>query len=458
MSWIVSVVTATVLAILLAGFMIPQILLISFRKKLFDVPDGRKIHTSLVPRLGGIAFVPVIGFSIVLLLGIDLAMGRTALFAQVLANAKTIAFCFCALLMLYVVGLADDLVGVKYRAKFVVQVCCVAMLVVGGLGVADFHGFLGLEEIPWWGMWPFTLLLGIFIINAINLIDGIDGLASGLSSVAMVVYGVAFYLGGEYLYSILSFATLGVLLPFFYYNVFGNPEKQKKIFMGDTGSLSIGIILCILGFKMMQVPAPPKLAGVNMLMVAMSPLVVPCFDVVRVYMTRIRTGHNPFLPDKNHIHHKLLNMGMSQHRAMLTIVGASLLFTVFNVALSVWVNVNLVIVVDALVFTLGTGLVARYVRKRRRRIIKQTEPIMIGKTSQREVETWNVIKYLEDHGGQVSLDEIRAKVEVESLRVIPIVMDLQQKGYLEISQTNNWGGPTAVRRRDDSNPTLLRSI
>ena len=322
--WIVNCSLAFLLCVLCAGIVIPQILLIAFRKQLFDLPDERKIHHCAVPRLGGIAFKPVVFFTIALLLGINMVLGHSEMLSEIGNDVRPLAFAFCSIMVLYLVGMADDLIGIRYRAKFVIQILCGVMLIVGGIYINNLYGILGIHVVPLWLGYPLTILIVVFIINAINLIDGIDGLASGLCGVACLFYGLTFFMLHQYVYAILAFATLGVLVPFFYYNVFGNPEHGRKIFMGDTGSLTVG-----------------------------SPLLVPCCDVVRVYLHRVRNGKNPFLPDKNHIHHKLLALGIKQRNAMIIIVSVSTIFILLNILLSLYLNVNWIVLGDILIWTLA---------------------------------------------------------------------------------------------------------
>lgn len=352
--WIINSLFVFVLSVFCAGVLIPQILLISFRKRLFDVPDERKIHQGVVPRLGGIAFKPVVLFAVVLSLGISQTLGFGEFLGDIVQESRPLAFGFCAILVLYLVGIADDLIGIRYRAKFIIQILCGVMLIAGGLGITELYGILFIDTMPEWIGYPLTVFAVVFIINAINLIDGIDGLASGLCGVAMLFYGVTFMLVHEYLYALFAFATLGVLVPFFYYNVFGDAHKQKKIFMGDTGSLSIGIIICVLSLRMIyQFPVGATDIKSNPFILAYSPLIVPCFDVVRVYLHRVRNGKNPFLPDKNHIHHKLLAIGLQQRTAMVTILAVSVCFTLCNILLSRYVDATVLLASDILIWTLG---------------------------------------------------------------------------------------------------------
>lgn len=216
------------ICVLCTGLLIPQILLISFRKRLFDQPDERKIHQGIVPRLGGIAFKPVAFFSIALMLGMCQLLGYGSMFDEVSVESRSLAFSFCCVILLYLVGMADDLIGIRYKAKFAVQIMCGLMIIAGGMWINDLHGLFGIQELPEWFGYPLTILVIVYIINSINLIDGIDGLASGLCSVATFFYGTIFFILQEYIYAVLSFAMLGVLVPFFYYNVFGDATKQKK--------------------------------------------------------------------------------------------------------------------------------------------------------------------------------------------------------------------------------------
>lgn len=367
-TWIICCFLSTLLSVLFAGILIPQILLVSYRRKLFDMPDERKIHRGTVPRLGGIAFTPVILFSVSLLLGMSILMGNTDMENMMRINAQAISFGLCALLLMYLTGMSDDLIGVRYRAKFVVQILCAVLLIGAGMYVNDLHGIIGLGHIsPWFGI-PLTILIVVYVVNAINLIDGIDGLASGLSSAAFIIYGTAFLMIGKPIFAMLSFACLGVLIQFFYYNVFGSAERKKKIFMGDTGSLTIGLLLAFLGLALLQW-SPDKFPTfrTNPMILAVSPLIIPCFDVVRVFLHRVRRHGNPFLPDKTHIHHKMLAIGLNQRLAMVLIVVASITFSIANILLSRYVEVNLLLILDILLWTLANLWLTRHIRSRERR-------------------------------------------------------------------------------------------
>ena len=361
--WIVNILSVFFLCVFFAGIVIPQILLIAFRRRLFDEPDERKIHQCVVPRLGGMAFKPVVFFSFSLLLALNVSTGHDELLKEIGAEALPLAYAFCAIIMLYLVGIADDLIGVRYRAKFFIQIVCGIMLVAGGVELSDLHGMLFIHTMPSWISIPLTIFVTVFIINAINLIDGIDGLASGLCSIAFLFYGLTFIWFHQYLYAMLAFATLGVLIPFYYYNVFGKAEKGRKIFMGDTGSLTIGIMLCFLSMQVSHLSATTSPHHFNPFVMAFAPLLVPCFDVVRVYLHRVRNGKNPFLPDKNHIHHKLLAIGMRQRTAMVTIVLSSIVLTFLNILFSAYINSSLLLCMDIALWTMANIHITRKIRR-----------------------------------------------------------------------------------------------
>lgn len=344
--WIINIICGFLVSVILSGILIPQILLIAFRKNLFDEPGERKIHHIPVPRLGGLAFTPVIFFTMALMLATNQYLGNPEVLCEFARNVNVLSMSLCSLTALYLVGIADDLIGVRYRAKFVVQIICGLFFVGAGIWVRSFYGFSGLYDLNVWFGGALAILLVVFIINAINLIDGIDGLASGLSAVACFYYGIIFLGLKLYTFAIIAFVTLGVIVPFFYYNVFGRAEKQQKIFMGDTGSLTIGIILSLLSIKLTTIPIGGISWDYNPLVVAFAPLMIPCLDVVRVFFHRIRNGKDPFLPDNNHIHHKLLAIGLKPRVAMVIIVLSSLTLSLANLFVSQYIDIHILLILN----------------------------------------------------------------------------------------------------------------
>ena len=348
--WIFNDLISFFISLLIAGILIPQILLIAFRKRLFDKVDYRKIHKGTVPRLGGIAFFPSILFSFCVVLGFSLkyfGWETTGVYIHVMVP---FFFMICAVLLMYLVGIADDLLGVRYIAKFIVQILASVLIVFSGVYINDFFGFLWIHSLPDWIGWIVTTFMVVYVVNALNLIDGIDGLASGLSTVAFIFYAVMFYSAGQYVYSLLAAASAGTLLPFFYYNVFGNAKKQKKIFMGDTGSLTVGLILIFCAIAMLHIDDMIVVTRYNPVILGLSPLIIPLFDVVRVVLHRIAHHRNIFLPDRSHIHHKLLALGLNQRIALTIIMLWSMFFIIINILLSEYMNPTLIIISDVAIW------------------------------------------------------------------------------------------------------------
>ena len=340
-------------AVSLGMVIIPRILVISHKKRLYDVPDARKVHTMPVPRLGGLSFFPVILMSMFLVIGFRLYfwdMDSSSLSFNMLYEYL---FLFVGMTLLYLVGVCDDLVGVGYRYyKFAVQIAAAFLLVLSGNWFDSFGGLFGIYSVPVWVGVPFTVFIVVYITNAINLIDGIDGLASGLCCIALSVLSVIFFLRGQYVYALLAICTLGILMPFWCYNVFGNANRGHKLFMGDAGSLTLGYVISFLIIHMSVTnEVSPTLSNPYMV-IAFSTVLVPLLDVIRVVLHRLREHKNPFLPDKNHFHHKLLRTGMRVRMVMVTILGIALSFIGLNAWLAWWMNITFLLAINLILWSL----------------------------------------------------------------------------------------------------------
>lgn len=449
-NWLVCSILIIFISALFSGIVIPQILLIAFRKNLFDEPNERKIHFSSVPRLGGIAFVPVIFLSLALAIGIESSYIKLD-YIRSTNSIEPFLFGLSALIILYLIGIADDLIGVKYRAKFVSQIICGILFILGGVWLDDLHGILAIHSIPTYIGYPLTVLLVVFIINSINLIDGIDGLASGLASVACVVYGIYYSLIGQYMFAMLSFATLGVLIPFFYFNVFGNPQRHKKIFMGDTGSLTIGVILAFLSIHLCMSNDCPPYLRINNGVLAFIPLFIPCCDVVRVYMKRLRNGKNPFLPDKTHIHHKLLSVGLKQKYAMIIILLSSLFLIISNIILSIYVNINVLFFGDLLIWAFINVILSRHIAQREKNpsyTTNDTGNELTGsdnKPNYADIDKTKVLEYLNSVNGITDVKNIIEFSGAEKLRIYPLLFKLEQEGKIIVIKRTGFGAPQIIQ-------------
>ena len=319
------------------------------RKKLYDIPNERKVHKNAIPRMGGISFFPsmITAFLVILLL-LPVSEEHT-----LPVNLWSAIF-MLGLLLIYITGIIDDLTGLNAKTKFAIQIITGSLLPFAGLYINNLYGFLGIYEIPYYIGIPMTIFLMVFIDNAINLIDGIDGLASGLSLFALIGFLVYFNYYDVFMhtYSILVAGLIGALIAFSYFNLFGNAERNTKIFMGDSGSLSLGFILGFLAIKCAS--NNPNIWPVRSeaLLVPITLLFVPMADVVRVTLYRI-IHHKPlFNADKNHIHHKLMRSGMSQHQALLTILGLAVAYAAINFGLYPLLNFTWIIIIDVFIYSL----------------------------------------------------------------------------------------------------------
>lgn len=358
--------------LLLSGFLfsvlfgmviIPRILVISHKKRLYDVPDSRKVHTTPVPRLGGLSFFPVILMSMFLVIGFRLYfwdMDSSSLSFNMLYEYL---FLFVGMTLLYLVGVCDDLVGVGYRYKFAVQIVSALLLVLSGNWFGSLGGLFGVYSVPAWVGIPVTVFIVVYITNAINLIDGIDGLASGLCSIALSVLSVIFFIRMQYVYALLAICTLGVLMPFWCYNVFGNANRGHKLFMGDAGSLTLGYVISFLIIhQCVSNQVSPELPNPYMV-IAFATVLVPLLDVIRVVLHRLRNHRNPFLPDKNHFHHKLLRTGMRVRMVMVTILCVSVFFIVLNVLLAMKVNATYLLLLNLVLWSILHLMINRFITR-----------------------------------------------------------------------------------------------
>ena len=340
---------AFIVAMIIANIVLPNILLISHKKRLFDMPDERKVHHAPIPRLGGLAFFPVMLITIGGLVLVHHLMGLNSGAMHGEAPYEYLAL-LVGSMMLFLVGLADDLIGVGYKKKFMVQILAASLLVASGVWIKSLDGLFGVYQVsPWFGM-SFTVLIVVYVTNAINLIDGIDGLASGLCAISLVALAGLHIWLGLYSYALLCISALGVIMPFWYYNVFGNEMRGRKLFMGDSGSLSLGYIISFLMIHLSTVDVHPRAVSDYNMVLAFTTMLVPLLDVVRVVGHRLRNKKNPFLPDKNHIHHKLLRCGLKVRQVMVSICLLSLMFILINVALIGDINITYILGIDIVVW------------------------------------------------------------------------------------------------------------
>ena len=328
---------------------LPLIIKACRRFKYFDFPDERKVHRKPVPRLGGLIFMPAAVVGLVVSSWVQVLLGGKEYVFGISTLAMTMGG-----LMIYLIGVIDDRFGMKASHKFVIQTVAAFLLPLCNLIVTDLNGILGLHEIPFVVGYALTVMAILTIVNAINLIDGIDGLSSGLCILILLAYTIL--LKKNIAIASLDAAIVGSLLVFWLFNVFGK-VGGLKIFMGDAGSLFLGYVCAYMSIKSMMRPIAPVDCGEEQMLISITLLFIPVIDVVRVALQRRFSGHGIFVPDKTHIHHILMNAGLSMHAALACILSLFLLICGINYAL--WqchFPITLVVVTDLAIYALIWGV------------------------------------------------------------------------------------------------------
>ncbi len=329
-------------AFLLTYLTIPKIIGVVEYKRLMDNPNQRSSHKALTPTLGGIAFFYTLVFALFFIKGRD--------------TFDEAMFIIPGLTILFIVGLKDDLVVLSPGSKLIAQVLAVAFILVNeSFTIYSLNGFLNINEIPYYLYLVIGAFMMITIINSYNLIDGIDGLASVVGIVIMIIYTTIFYLTEEYFFALISITMNACLMAFFGFNISSN----RKIFMGDTGSLIVGFIISILTIKFLALKpyAYTELPFLleNAPLIAIAILIVPLFDTARVFTIRIANKRGPFSPDRNHVHHVLIDFWGLSHKQASFIIGCfNLLFVILFVILgSTAKNLWMVLMLVSAVIILG---------------------------------------------------------------------------------------------------------
>lgn len=345
-SYWIYVILAFVLSVINGFIVIPRIVDFCLKRKLYDMPNERKVHHFAIPRLGGVAFIPCMFVAFLVSIYVFYFVSNKS---PVGISLWTCSF-IVSMFMIYIVGVVDDVIGLGAKVKFAVQIIAASLLPLCNLYVDNLYGFCGIHSLPFWIGAPLTVFIIVFINNAINLIDGIDGLSGGLTFIALA--GFLFCFGREHVwtYCVLIAGLMGVLCAYLYFNIWGKVERKRKIFMGDSGSLTLGFVLGFLAVKFSMNSTGVMHYRSDGLLLAYTLLIVPCFDVVRVILVRLRVGQPLFKADKRHIHHKLLRMGLSQHRALVAILLLQIFFVLINTLMSGVVDITLIVLIDILLF------------------------------------------------------------------------------------------------------------
>lgn len=351
------------------GFIsIPIILNFCKKNNLYDIPNKRKIHKNAIPRLGGICFSPSMVLAVIIAIFV---INNSSTNAHIINLSLWSIFFFIGLLIIYVTGIVDDILGLGAKTKFTTQIIASTIMPASGLYINNLYGLFGIYSIPFWVGAPLTVVMLVVIINSINLIDGIDGLAGGLTLLALSGFLICFYREEMIAYCSLISGLMGVLVAYLYFNMWGKVDKNRKIFMGDSGSLTLGYILGFLLVKFtMHNPNIMAYHGDGFL-ISYTFLIVPCFDVVRVVLVRLFHHTHLFRADKNHIHHKLIRAGMSQHNALIMILSLAVFFIIVNELLYKHINITFIVLIDALIYIIFNYAVDIQICRKGTRIFSQ---------------------------------------------------------------------------------------
>jgi UDP-GlcNAc:undecaprenyl-phosphate GlcNAc-1-phosphate transferase len=292
-------------------FAIPSIIKIAEIKHLFDVPDDRKSHATSVPTLGGLAIFAGMIFSLT--------------FWSSQKEIVELQYIISAIIILFFIGMKDDLFNLVAYKKLLGQLIAAFILVHwAGIRITSFFGIFGIHELSTIEAYAFSMFTMIVITNSFNLIDGIDCLAGSVGVLAGTIFGTWFFFADQTQYVVLSASLVGSLLAFLYYN-----RTPSKIFMGDTGSLMVGAVLSILAIKFIEmnrvipIEGPNKIQGIPVVTIGI--LIIPLFDTLRVFTARMIQGRSPFAPDRNHLHHLLIDLGLTHMKATLYLIAFNLL-------------------------------------------------------------------------------------------------------------------------------------
>ncbi len=343
----------------LGFFIIPHLVQKAHELHLYDSPDERKVHKRPIPRIGGVIFLPIAMFTFVLVFVVYylIRIDVNELWDE--SSTRHFLAYICGAILIYSIGLYDDIYGASYRIKFVFQIAAALILCSSGLWIANFSNVFFIKEVHVLVGAPFTILFIVFVTNAMNLIDGIDGLASGLSIIAFTIIFFLNFAIQNYIWVFFCAAFIGVLIAFYYYNVY---SWKYKIFMGDAGSLTLGYTLTFLVLHFWQRDPVWNPIFHNVGLVAISPLTIPMLDVIRVFFVRIKNKKNPFLPDKNHIHHLLLAAGFNARDTLMLILVFSVIIIVANYLIADFISQTVMLITDVVLYA-GLVFMANSLRK-----------------------------------------------------------------------------------------------
>lgn len=313
--------------------LIPVLRKIAVRINLVDKPNHRKVHVTPVPLIGGIA--------------IAMAVSLTLLISYTFFKAGShILMMFGAASVMLFMGVLDDKLDIKAVYKLIIQLGCAYFISASGIRITSLYGLFGIYEIPVWTQYMLTNMIITGVVNAFNLMDGVDGLAGSLALTGFTVLAILAFIQDMPELTVLYTVFMGALAVFLRFNLSSN-----KIFMGDGGSLFLGFILVVSGLNMLQTLTHSSTNySTPVVLIVIGIFLLPVLDSLRVYRGRIKNGDSPFKADRSHLHHLFLLLGFNHKKTALAIVTCSVLIILTGMILSLYLSITSVLFISILTF------------------------------------------------------------------------------------------------------------
>ena len=326
------------LSLLIILLILPMIRALALKVNLTDIPNGRKVHRQPVPLVGGIAVFVAVSLALTFAMFHGFHLGE---YVSIYLGAT----------VLLIMGVADDKWDLGASLKLLIQLTLAHYIYLQGFYIDTLLGVFGIYAIPHWLEYALTIVVVAGVVNAFNLMDGIDGLAASIAIFTLAMLGAFAYMLNLFNIMLICMSIMGALVGFLYYNF----SKTRKIFMGDAGSLVLGFVMVVLAIALLQKAeqaARPDIMYGGVFAV----MALPVLDALRVFKNRIRRGKSPFAADKTHLHHLFLVTGL-KHKYITLLIAALLVFiTLMGVLTSSLTGVTFGIQIVLLVFSLTTRI------------------------------------------------------------------------------------------------------
>lgn len=487
--WMVGIIFSALVSLVTVRWAYFKILKIAKDKNVVDNPNARKLQKTPVPVMGGVVvFIGVVA---------GILVGAALTSAHGLGTLALLLPVILAMLVMLYIGSMDDIVGLSPSSRFVIEICTLLGLIFASDCCVDsLHGLWGVGDISWWVAVPCTVFGGVGIVNAVNMIDGVNGLSSGLCITYCVLFGIVFSLVGDMVNAMLAFVMGAALLPFFLHNVFG---MRSKMFIGDAGTMVMGMLMTWFTISVLNrgsnVAERLYAPNANLIAMSLAILSVPVFDTIRVMFMRIFKRQSPFHPDKTHLHHVFINVGVSHVVTALFEIGINLIIVGIWV-LTVWqgaqMDWQLYIVIAASMllvwgtyfflrdqvnrhtnfmhrlaqFSISTHLGSRKWWQRienlldRREVVEQQQSeqqlqaasfyITFGDAPNnfKEKDRRKVLEFMKGKA-EVYVDDIKNRSGAERLRVDALLSEGELEGYVKVITRSGNGAPVIVALADD---------